>query len=93
MRLCLYTGFVQQEFYGVLFSQATVAKALFDYVYLRPLPRSLRTHKFALAEDLRLNIDLLSSQDWTEFANYVDLSASPKLSFISENFRRTVWQP
>ena len=93
MRLSLYTGFVQQEFYGVLFSQATVAKALFDYVYLRPLSRSLRTKNFFLAEDLRLNIDLLSSQDWNEFADFVELSASPKMSFIGENFRRTVWQP
>ena len=93
MRLSLYTGFVQQEFYGVLFSQATVAKALFDYVYLRPLSRSLRTKNFFLAEDLRLNIDLLSSQDWNEFADFVELSASPKMSFIGKNFRRTVWQP
>jgi predicted transcriptional regulator of viral defense system len=91
IRRNLYTGFVQNEFYGVLFSQATVAKALFDYVYLRPLPRSLRTHKYDLAEDLRLNIDLLSSKEWNEFVDYVELSSSPKMSFISENFRRTVW--
>jgi predicted transcriptional regulator of viral defense system len=92
IRRNLYTGFVQHEFYGVLFSQATVAKALFDYVYLRPIPSSLRTHKYDLAEDLRLNIDLLSSKDWNEFEDYVELSTSPKMSFISENFRRTVWQ-
>jgi hypothetical protein len=89
----LYTGFNQETFMGVIFNQATVAKALFDYFYLRPLPRSLRTHKINLTEELRLNLDDLSSEARGEFENYIAISNSPKMTFIYENLRRTVWLP
>lgn len=90
--LGLYTGFSQREYHGVLYNQASVAKALFDYLYLRPLPRQLQTHKYNLAEDLRLNIGELSYNDREEFVNYIIFSDSQKMSFILENFQRTIWQ-
>lgn len=89
----LYTGFSQETFLGVIFNQGTIAKALFDYFYFRPLPRSLRTHKINLAEELRLNLDELSPNARAEFQAYIELSASPKMTFIHENLRRTIWQP
>ena len=90
--LPLYTDFLQEIFFGVIFNQASVAKALFDYFYLRPLPRSLRTHSMNLAEDLRLNLDELSSEVKDEFASYINLSNSPKMVYILDNLRRTIWR-
>jgi predicted transcriptional regulator of viral defense system len=89
----LYTGFSQKTFLGVIFNQATVAKALFDYFYFRPLPRALRTQQVNLAEELRLNLDELSQEVRDEFQAYIERSASPKMTFIHENIRRTTWQP
>lgn len=89
----LYTGFSQETFLGVIFNQATVAKALFDYFYFRPLPRPLRTQQINLAEELRLNLAELPLEVRDEFQTYVELSASPKMTFIHENLRRTIWQP
>src|SRR4030042_1907913 len=37
----LYFGFQIMESYGVPYAQASTAKALFDYLYLRPLPADL----------------------------------------------------
>ena len=93
IKLPLYTGFNQDVFFGMVFNQASVAKALFDYFYLRSLPRSLRTHNVNLAEDLRLNLDELSSEMRNEFDGFIELSNSPKMIFIRENLRRTVWRP
>jgi len=93
IKLSLYTGFNQEVFFGIYFNQASVAKALFDYFYLRPLPRGLRKHKINLAEELRLNLDVLSSEVRDEFEIYIDLSDSSKMKFIHENLRRTIWQP
>ncbi|MBS1249748.1 MAG: hypothetical protein MAG431_01332 [Chloroflexi bacterium] len=87
-----YRGFTQKEYHGILYHEASVAKALFDYLYLRPLPRKLRAHMDNLAEDLRLKIEGISSGDREEFAAYIDLSDSEKMSFILENFQRTAWQ-
>lgn len=92
IKLSLYTGFKQASFFGVIFNQASVAKALFDYFYLRPLPRGLHTHKINLAEELRLNLDEMPSDVKGEFENYVELSNSPKMAFIYENLRKTIWQ-
>jgi hypothetical protein len=78
---------------GVIFNLASVAKALFDYFYLRPLPRGLRTHRINLAEELRLNLDELSLEERDEFEKYIEIEDSPKMNFIHENLGRTVWQP
>ena len=92
IKLPLYTGFHQETFFGVIFNQASVAKALFDYFYLRPLPRRLRTHKINLAEDLRLNLDELSSEVRDEFTDFTELSGSTKMMFVHENLCRTIWR-
>jgi len=93
IKLPLYTGFIQETFFGVIFHQASIAKALYDYFYLRPLPRSLRTHTINLAEELRLNLDELPTSVRSEFKNYIDLNNSPKMTFIYKNLRETIWQP
>ena len=89
----LYIGFIQETFFGVIFNLASVAKALFDYFYLRPLSRSLRTHRINLAEEFRLNLDELSLEERDEFEKYIEISDSPKMNFIHENLRKSIWQP
>lgn len=92
IKLSLYTGFRQEIFSGVYFNLASVAKALFDYFYLRPLPRSLRSHKINLVEELRLNLGEQPPDVRDEFEIYIDQSKSPKMMFIHENFKRNLWQ-
>ncbi len=89
----LYTGFSTQVYFGVYYYEASVAKALFDYLYLRLLPRHFRTFQLNLTEDLRLNVDEFSSDTKLEFENYVLSCASEKMTFILENLKRHVWQP
>jgi predicted transcriptional regulator of viral defense system len=89
----LYTGFIQETFFGVIFNLASVAKALFDYFYLRPISRSLRTFRINIAEEFRLNLDELSLEDIDEFEKYIEISASPKMNFIHKNIRKSLWQP
>lgn len=90
IQLPLYTGFNQETFFGVIFNTASAAKALFDYLYLRPLPQTWRTLEIDMAEELRLNLDGLSLNNKDEFEHYVKLGNSPKMSFIYENLRRTM---
>ncbi|MCI0553549.1 MAG: hypothetical protein L0287_21595 [Anaerolineae bacterium] len=91
IRRDLYRGFTFSEYLGIRFAQASVAKALFDYLYLRPVPAAYRTSKFDLAEELRLNLDELTAKDRNEFARYVEESASRKMNEILDNFRKPIW--
>lgn len=87
----LYHGFSISEYFGIRIAQASVAKALFDHLYLRPLPSSHRTVKIDLAEELRLNINELSSNDQEEFIHHVERSNSHKMMDILNNFRSNIW--
>jgi predicted transcriptional regulator of viral defense system len=89
----LYRGFTITEYFGIRFAQASVAKALFDYLYLRPLPASYRSPKINLTEELRLNLDELAATDRKEFSRFVEESQSRKLMDILNNFRSNVWHP
>ena len=92
IRKDLYLGFKMDEYLGVLFAQASLAKALFDFLYLRPIPEKYRGRKTNLAEELRLNIDELSLEDREEFSLYIEKSNSPKMKEIKKNFRRYSWR-
>ena len=87
LRADLYKGFTIHEYWGVQFARASVAKALFDFLYLRPIPFRYRSRQFNLAEELRLNLEELEESDWTEFANHVAVSDSPKMREILRYFR------
>lgn len=88
----LYTGFDFHEYLGVHFSQASLPKALFDYLYLRPLSRGSLSPRFNLAEDLRLNIEQISEQDQNKFSEFVEISKSKKMQKILKILRNTEWQ-
>ena len=87
-----YTGFSQESFHGMLYHLASVPKALFDFFYLRPLPRPVRTRDFNLAEDLRLNLDEWQVEAREAFAGFVESSNSEKMRYIFNNFQRNIWQ-
>ncbi|HMB25218.1 MAG TPA: hypothetical protein VKP08_20385 [Anaerolineales bacterium] len=89
----LYRGFTITEYFGIRVAQATLGKALFDYLYLRPLPAAFRSMKLNIAEELRLNLDELSETDRDEFAGFVEESQSRKMTYILNNFRSKVWHP
>jgi hypothetical protein len=89
----LYRGFTVTEYFGIPVAQATLGKALFDYLYLRPLPAAYRSMKLNLAEELRLNLEELSRADRDEFSRFVEESQSRKMNYILNNFRSKVWLP
>lgn len=67
----LYTGQYQIKI-------ATKAKALFDVLYLKPLPSTVAGKKRELI-DLRINWSTVTQEDMMEFNKYVKLSQSPKM--------------
>ncbi len=89
----LYRGFTLSDYFSIRIAQASVAKALFDYLYLRPLSASYRHPKINLADELRLNLDELTVADREEFSRFVEESQSRKMHDILDNFRRNVWRP
>lgn len=89
----LYQGFSISDYFGIQIAQASLAKALFDYLYLRPLPANQRSPKIDLAEELRLNLDEFSQADRSEFSLLVEESGVGKMMDILDNFRSNVWHP
>lgn len=90
---------VKQELFGgyteILHGQlnikeATLGKALFDYLYLRPQGWSYGQKDYNLREDLRLNLEELKSEDWREFESWVEKSNSKKMRAAQDNIRRHI---
>ena len=92
IKLPLYHGFSQENYFGVVYNQASPSKALFDYLYFRPLPQRARTKRIDLAGDLRLNIEEFSPEQKGEFTKFVIDSGSRKMEFVLENLQRTIWR-
>jgi hypothetical protein len=84
----LYYGFSVESYSGISFAQATLAKALFDYLYLRPWIEKSES----IASELRLNLDEFSIKDQVEFSDYVGDSKSRKMDRILKNLERTLWR-
>ena len=93
IRLDLYCGFQIAEAYGIPYSQASLAKALFDYLYLRPLSLAAGLRHYNLAEELRLNLGEFTPAEREEFARVVMASGVVKMQRILENLESTVWRP
>jgi len=86
----LYIGFKTSEYMGIPFSQASLSKALFDYLYLRSWNNG-RSIKYDLAEELRLNLEEFSEKDQAEFIEFVEMSKSKKMDRILKNLRKNIW--
>lgn len=94
----LYQGFRILEAYGIPYAQASVAKALFDYLYLRPLPADLAPLHYNLAEELRLNLDEFSPDERAEFIDTIANIGMVKMGHmkmrrILKNLEYHVWRP
>ncbi len=66
----LFSGFVEKKYGSTIWYMATKAKALFDYLYYNK-------NKFSQfnndeVESLRLNLNLMTADDWREFLSYVN---------------------
>jgi hypothetical protein len=91
----LYQGFTVVEAFGIPSATASKAKALFDYLYLRPLPGTLSRHN--LAEDLRLNLEDFTLEEKEEFSGYIQHIADNKMRGVKmrrimQNLEQFVWQ-
>lgn len=84
----LFVGYNLRDFMGIKYGYASLAKALFDYLYLKKIWLS---PKDDLAESLRLNLFVLTKDDIKEFIRYVDISGSVKLRKVLSNFKKHVW--
>jgi predicted transcriptional regulator of viral defense system len=93
----LYFGFQIMDAYSMPYVQASVAKALFDYLYLRPLLANLDPEHYNLAEELRLNLEEFTREEQDEFAGFVLKSESTrrggaKMQRILKNLEAHVWR-
>ena len=88
----LFSGFTTTRDGDYHIARASKAKALFDYLHLRPLPAYLRKPKLNLAEELRLNIEEFPDIDREEFGHFAEESQSRKMTDILNNFRSNVWR-
>jgi hypothetical protein len=91
----LYQGFSVVEAFGVPYAIASKAKALFDYLYLRPLLGALSHDN--LAEDLRLNLEDFTFEEQEEYAGYIqhidDIKMrGVKMRRVMQNLEHFVWQ-
>jgi len=76
----LFTGFKKEKIGEFKIATASLAKALFDYLYLK---RNLGADlEFELKEGLRINWLNFSGSDLRELEKYVDLSQSGKMGKI-----------
>ncbi len=66
----LFAGYTTGNYHGIVINEDTLEKALFDYLYFRPLYGLLRNFKINLAEELRLNIDLFTPEQMTNFETW-----------------------
>ncbi|MEK9165276.1 MAG: hypothetical protein AAB525_00235 [Patescibacteria group bacterium] len=82
----LITGFMEFSYKNNKYWQATKAKALFDYIYLR----KNNFFNFSLAElsELRLNTDEFSKNDLRELKKYIQLSNDVKMQKFFTNFQK-----
>jgi predicted transcriptional regulator of viral defense system len=87
-----YQGFSRHSYHGITFFQAHLAKALFDYLYLRPRSSYERRLSYNLAEELRLNLDRLPPEESASFEEMVTKSDSPKMQNVLNNIQRHIWQ-
>jgi len=76
----LFTGWLTVDIGSNQVFIASKAKALFDYLYL--YKRKIININKKQLDELRLNLEEMSKQDWQEFSQYVQVSGSIKMKKI-----------
>jgi hypothetical protein len=88
----LYTGFTISNYLGIPIAEATVAKALFDFLYLRPWVGKGQSAYENLVEEHRLNLESFSEKNQNALAEFVEMSKSKKMDRILKSLKKTTWQ-
>ena len=78
----LFTGFDIIEYNGFEIAQATKAKALFDWLYLKLL--RIQNINLEILESLRLNIDGFKFKDFREFKSYCEMTEIKKYKILGQ---------
>ena len=79
----LFLGFKEIKDGPFLIKQATKAKALFDYFYLKSF-KNINVVPSFLESEMRINWNAITGKDIAEFAKYTALSKSKKMKFIAK---------
>lgn len=81
----LFNGYTIKSENGFEIKEATKAKALFDYLYLKNYRIPVISHE--LLNSYRLNLDEFTSQDFKEFSNYCKLAGIKKFLNLPKLFK------
>ncbi|RKX81049.1 MAG: hypothetical protein DRP57_12345 [Spirochaetes bacterium] len=92
IKASLYGGYYESVVGGVTVREASLAKALFDYLYLRRGAWLLEKKSYDLAEDMRLNLDDWDEDKKRELEQWVEKAESKKMSKVLANLRENIWQ-
>lgn len=82
----LFVGYSEQKIGDKSYFIASKSKALFDYLYFHK--RLLRRINKKVVEELRLNLEGFTLDDWQEFEKYSRLANSEKLRRIYKILRK-----
>jgi len=86
IKKALFTGYTTKQFEKNSYNIATKSKALFDYLYF--IKRTMQSVNEKTVDELRLNLEVFSGQDWREFEKYLQLAKSEKMGRIYKILRR-----
>ncbi len=82
----LFCGFEELEYKNMIIKQATKAKALFDYLYLSI--DSFGAFSFQEIEEIRINTDEITKEDFKEFEGYVKIAKNAKMNSFYNQFKK-----
>ena len=78
----LFTGYSEESYGAMKWYVASKAKALFDYIYFNQ--NKFEEISKAELDSLRLNLDIMASDDWSEYKKYLK-NAPKKMTEIAES--------
>ena len=87
----LYHSYEIHSYFGIEYAEATLSKALFDFFYLKPLAKIIRSKDYDLVEDLRLNLDDFPREYRKHFQELCIQSGIVKMKKISDFLSREIW--
>lgn len=87
----LFKGYITKDYNGVAIKEAPLEKALFDYMYFRPLYHKGRKIKYDIAEEFRLNLDVFTPEQIEAFGKLCKESEIRKMDLVRKNFEETIW--
>lgn len=82
----LFFGYTEKKYQNLTYCLATLAKAIFDFIYLTPLKTRKMTREFL--SDSRFNWGVLTEEDKVEFGKIVEKSKSVKMKVIEKYLRK-----